>query len=95
MPKSTHESPMTSGESKEPEPGRTADDRGHCFCMVGKIQLDGGSLYDRVCCWCGASQCFNTRRDRVPGHGPHRTQLVLDTPMSQLNAPLTSQCVVD
>lgn len=48
----------------------------HCFCARDEIQHAMINHEDRVCCWCNEPKCVQFAVQRVPGHGPYRTELV-------------------
>lgn len=49
----------------------------HCFCVTAAIQHAMVDHRDVTCCWCGQGRCESYTPERVEGHGPHRTKLVL------------------
>ncbi len=53
----------------------------HCFCArVDTANSFYGDYRENVgrekCCWCPEHRTYNLVRQRVPGHGPYRTELV-------------------
>ena len=46
----------------------------HCFCVEIEDMLNQVAVSLVICCWCEKPKAC--KRQRVPGHGPHRTELV-------------------
>lgn len=55
------------------KPCNEADSGDHCFCVRVETVSGAGCL---SCCWCQLREEVAHARQRVPGHGPHRTELV-------------------
>ncbi len=48
----------------------------HCFCVDGKYDPHEGDNLGGLCCWCEQREFVTLLKERVSGHGPHRTKLV-------------------
>ena len=48
----------------------------HCFCIGSAIQAIVPYHRDVVCCWCGKGAREPYKKQRIPGHGPYRKELV-------------------